>query len=110
MTTAQWHELLRDYKQEHLIAHWKSLTPVQQTTLAAQIADIDFPRIANLWQGEEDAPNWADMARRAEPPPAIRLGEKMPGYSDDDVRSAGEEALRKNRVAMILAAGDKELG
>ncbi len=105
MTSAQWHELLRDYQQEHLIAHWKSLTPNQQTTLAAQISEIDFGRLAALWQGEEDAPDWVAMANRAEPPHAIRLGERPSGFSRNDAISAGEEALSKNRVALILAAG-----
>lgn len=105
------HQRLAPYGQEHLLAFWDSLDPEQQRRLAAQIENIDLEQIDALFKGEVDQPDWAAEARRAQPPPAMRLADRrgegsgVLGFSPDAARQAGREALRAGKVGVILVAG-----
>ena len=46
----------------------------EQDSLAAQIAGLDLDLLGRLYRGEARPANWAELARRAEPPPAFQLG------------------------------------
>ncbi len=105
MTTTSWMEALRQHDQEHLIQYWDQLTSKQQESLSAQLAEIDFSQLKSLYSGNEDAPDWSDLATKAEQPPAIRLGHEPIDFSMADATSAGEKAISQGKVAMVLAAG-----
>lgn len=66
--------LLEPFGQEHLLRFWERLTEGQCQTLASQIASIDFARVLATFRGSQAKYDWAALARRAESPPAIRLG------------------------------------
>ena len=55
--------------QQHLLRFWDELPDASQEKLAAQIERIDFRLIDSLYCGNVDQPDWAELARRAEPPP-----------------------------------------
>ncbi|RMF40938.1 MAG: UDPGP type 1 family protein [Planctomycetota bacterium] len=84
---------------------WDELDAAQRATLEAQIADIDFDLIRRLTTEQEATVDWAELASRAEPPPAIRLDDPAPSPSRTAAVAAGEEALRGGQVGMILVAG-----
>ncbi|MCE9604629.1 MAG: UDPGP type 1 family protein [Planctomycetia bacterium] len=97
-------KLLTQHDQQHLLAHWPRLSPAEREQLAAQIRDIDFPRIAKLAKGESKSEDWGALSARAKSPRAIRLqGTKE--FSPADARRRGAEALRAGEVGAVLVAG-----
>lgn len=98
-------ELVAKFGQEHLVAFWDALTTEQRSTLAAQIVDVDFELMAELAAGDSQNHDWAGLAAHAESPPAIRLNGDANKYSADDARTAGEQALRDGKFAVLLVAG-----
>jgi len=102
---------LKPTGQQHLLAFWEELTPQRQASLAEQIEAIDLPLIQSLYLGEVDQPDWAELSRRATPPPAVRLAERRSGsggelgITDEAAAERGVEALRAGQVGVILTAG-----
>lgn len=101
MTNDELRILLAPHGQEHLIEFWDDLTSAQRENLASQLTAVDFPRLLATFRAPHSTENWADLARRAESPPAIRLGDAH----RDEARRAGEEALRGGRIGVVLVAG-----
>jgi UDP-N-acetylglucosamine/UDP-N-acetylgalactosamine diphosphorylase len=105
------HAHLRPHGQEHLLAFWDEHNDAQRGRLAAQIEGVDFDLIASLYRGEVDQPDWAELSRRAEPPPAMRLAEREAGATAawgataGAARRRGEDALRDGKLGVILVAG-----
>jgi len=102
--------LLQPTGQEHLLAFWDELDAAQKTSLAAQVEAIDFALIDLLYRGDEDQPDWVELSRRATPPPAVRLAERLGGggdlgISDEAAAKRGAEALGAGKVGVILTAG-----
>jgi UDP-N-acetylglucosamine/UDP-N-acetylgalactosamine diphosphorylase len=97
--------LLKPFGQEHLVAFWDSLTEAQRAKLSAQLASIDFQRLLSTLKGSRAREDWAVLARRADGPPAIRLGRRDNRYAAQEARLAGERALREGRVGVVLVAG-----
>lgn len=95
---------LSPFGQEHLVEFWEELADAQRQHLAAQIEKIDLELIDSLARGKVDQPDWVELARRAEPPPAVRLGEA----SDAEVLQAlecGHAALHDGKVGVLVVAG-----
>jgi len=87
-----------------LLAFWNQLDAKQQAKLAAQIEEVDFDLLQRLFQGDVSGPSWEELARRAEPPTAIRLqGEKV--HSAQAARQRGEELLAAGQVGVVIVAG-----
>ena len=112
--------LVQPWGQEHLLAFWDELSPVEQNKLAAQLRDIDFAQIARLYRNASaaqasvpsdstsQAPAAEDpaaLASRAEPPPAIRLGDANPMFSLDEAARRGNAALSAGKLGVVLVAG-----
>jgi UDP-N-acetylglucosamine/UDP-N-acetylgalactosamine diphosphorylase len=104
---------LRPAGQEHLLAFWHQLNADQQRQLAQQIDQIDIDLFRDLQaefrggaSGEKAAKTqWAELASRAVPPPAMRLDGSGVRFSPDAARAVGAELLRAGQVGMILVAG-----
>ena len=102
---------LRPHGQEHLLAFWDQLSPASRAKLTSQIAAIDFELIESLFRGEVDQPDWAELSHRAEPPPAVRLAERLSagtnqlGITPEEARQRGAEALRAGKIGVLLTAG-----
>ncbi len=98
-------EILRPYGQEHLLAFWEQLDPPQRESLAQQIEAIDFPLLRRLYEGRGRQADMADLAARAEPPPAFRLDPAGNPFTPQQARQRGIEALRAGELGVILTAG-----
>jgi UDP-N-acetylglucosamine/UDP-N-acetylgalactosamine diphosphorylase len=95
---------LAAFGQEHLLAFWDELSPSQQAALTVDIQSVDFQQLQELLAAapESDA---ADLARRAAPPPAIRLSGAGSRFSREEARISGVEALKAGHVGVVLVAG-----
>ncbi|HET6879257.1 MAG TPA: UDPGP type 1 family protein [Pirellulales bacterium] len=97
--------VLKPHGQEHLLACWDGLTSTQQENLTKQIQAVDFGRVLATLRASRAKEDWAALARRAEGPPAIRLGRNNNRFSADEARRVGEKALRAGRIGVALVAG-----
>lgn len=96
---------LTQFGQEHLVRHLAKLTPAEYEQLTSQLAAVDLEQLQHLVSGSDATPDWADLARRAEAPPAIRLNETQPLFGRAAAREAGEAALRSGKLGTIVVAG-----
>jgi UDP-N-acetylglucosamine/UDP-N-acetylgalactosamine diphosphorylase len=107
--------LVRPWGQEHLLAFWDELSPARRGNLAAQLRGVDFALIARLYQDaaaalhrpdeRETAEDPAATAHRAEPPPAIRLGDANPKFSLHEATRRGAAAISAGKLGVVLVAG-----
>ena len=113
-TTPEFDQLrtrLQPFGQEHLLGFLDEFDEAQRSRLAEQINTIDLELIQSLFQGDVDQPDWAELSRRATPPPAKRLAEReagIPGelgHTDQQASARGIEALRAGKVGVLLTAG-----
>jgi UDP-N-acetylglucosamine/UDP-N-acetylgalactosamine diphosphorylase len=97
---------LEPFGQQHLVAFWDQLDASGRARLARQIAAIDFGQMAELFKHVAATQDWAALARRAEPPPAIRMGDRGAArFTADEARARGEQALAAGEVGVLLTAG-----
>ncbi len=96
---------LVSHSQQHVLAFWEELLPQQRQRLVEQIRGIDLGQIEELFHGKIAPENWADLARRAVPPPAFRLHDKRPQISADQATTRGQQALDSGQVGVLLVAG-----
>jgi UDP-N-acetylglucosamine/UDP-N-acetylgalactosamine diphosphorylase len=103
---------LKPYAQGRLLHFWDELNETSRQKLTTQIARIDFDLIDSLYRGDVDQPDWAELARRAAPPPAVRLNDRVRadaptplGFSPSQARQRGVEALRAGEIGVLLTAG-----
>jgi len=94
---------LKPFDQEHLLRFWNDLDAAGRARLAGQIAAIDFELVNGLFHQTAKSEDWAALARRAEPPKAMRLAERR--TSDAEARSRGRAALEAGEVGVLLTAG-----
>ncbi|MEM8864989.1 MAG: UTP--glucose-1-phosphate uridylyltransferase [Planctomycetota bacterium] len=102
---------LSRHNQEHLLQFWDELSPESQQQLAEQIKAVDFDQIAELHAGDTDQPDWAALARSAEPPPAMRLADRESGAAGGlgvtpaEAIERGKQALDAGEIGVLLVAG-----
>ena len=103
--------------QTHLVQFWSELNESERARLAAQIDALDLDLLdrlkaqfaaANADQAQAASAHkahWADLAARADSPPAMRLDGSGVPFSKAEAIARGEELLRSAQVGMILVAG-----
>ena len=91
--------------QEHVLAFWDELSPEVQQQLAEQLRGVDLDLLARLHAKKGAEVDWAELAARSQPPPAIRLNDEQPRFSRDAARQRGAEALAAGKVGTLLVAG-----
>ena len=102
---------LEPYGQQHLLHYWEELSQAQRIELAEQIEQVDLALVDSLFRGEVDQPDWNVLSSRAEPPPAVRLGERESGrvgslgITAAAAEQRGREALKAGEVGVLLTAG-----
>ncbi len=99
---------VKPFGQEHLLQFWDELSGEAQVALGRQLSSVDFKQIALLFGQGAGSCDWAALARRAVPPPAMRLEERRSGggrFSAADACKRGVEALRAGKVGVLLVAG-----
>ena len=92
-------EQLSRHGQQHLTFGWDRLSAAEQNELVAQLARINFPTVRALYE-VRDAPASALPARESIRPVPVRSS-----AAPKEVRAAGEEALRRGEVAVLVVAG-----
>jgi UDP-N-acetylglucosamine/UDP-N-acetylgalactosamine diphosphorylase len=97
---------LKSFGQHHLLGFWHELDEASQVRLARQIAALDLELMAELFGQTAAAQDWAALARRAEPPPAIRLADRQRGrFTAQEARDRGARALAAGEIGVLLTAG-----
>jgi len=103
---AQLDETLHQHAQTHLLQGWEHLSADQQQAFATQLSSIDFPQLRGLYRGaNQPAKDWADLAARAQSPPAVTLEQQRQGDLAAQATAWGEQALRDGQVGLIVVAG-----
>ncbi len=109
---------LATFGQEHVLQFWQQLDPLKQQALVRQVEQLDLKLFGDLYRNActespeaSDGPDWESLARRAEPPNAVRLANwhdgatTSLGMTPTDARQRGIEALRAGKVGVLLVAG-----
>jgi len=92
--------LLTAMGQEHVLRFWDRLDAAQRDALLAQVATLDGPSL-NRMRAMLGAADAAGGPGAIEPAPVARLA----GAERESARAAGEAALRRGEVGVILVAG-----
>ncbi|MDR0871503.1 MAG: UDPGP type 1 family protein [Planctomycetaceae bacterium] len=99
-------EKLAPFRQEHLLTFWDSLTAAEQQHLAAQIEQIDFAQLAQLYADRDKPAESLTLADRAAEPPFEQFSTVRRSTSGaGNAYAAGEELLRQGKAAAVLVAG-----
>lgn len=97
---------LKEFDQQHLLGFWDEIDAAGRERLARQLAAIDFAQMAELFGHTAAAQDWVALARRADPPPAIRIADRDTGkITAADARARGEQALAAGEIGVLLTAG-----
>ncbi len=96
--------MLKPHGQEQLLRFWGELDDAGRQQLARQIEAVDFEQIAALYEQRSETHDWAALARRASPPHAVRIADRI-GKNADEGRRRGAEALAAGKVGVLLVAG-----
>ncbi len=94
---------LTQFGQQHLLAFWPQLQDDERAELVREIAALDFAELKQLHAQRSAAHDWAKLAARALPPPAVRLSDEAVGNAA--ASKIGEAALARGAVGAILVAG-----
>lgn len=97
--------LLESAGQSHVLRWWSELSAGQQAALQSQVDAIDWEQLRGLVRGETCPVDWAELARRAGPAPAISLTRQRDPQFREAAVAAGSQALREGQVAFVLTAG-----
>ncbi|HRR33350.1 MAG TPA: UDPGP type 1 family protein [Kiritimatiellia bacterium] len=99
MTVEQARKVLEKAGQAHVLRFWDTLGAAERDALLAQISEIDFGEVARMQRVLADKNVTATVTPR--PAPVVKWTRRTYG----EAFAAGEEQLRKGRVAVLLVAG-----
>ena len=97
--------ILAPHGQTHLLDFWDELDDRQRAALAAQIRQIDFSRLQQLYDSRGEQSDLRAMLDRAASPPAFRLDVTQNRFTPAAARQRGVEALRAGQIGTLLVAG-----
>jgi UDP-N-acetylglucosamine/UDP-N-acetylgalactosamine diphosphorylase len=101
MTYDQANALLKKNGQEHILAHWKSLSSASRKALLSQIESIDFKSVKRC---QEVLKKCDELAAKKGKPVAPKVAE-LKGASLKKAIEAGEKELAAGHVGILLVAG-----
>ena len=96
---------LESVSQAHVLRFWEELSPFSRTQLALQLDGIDFDQLSRLVAGEDEKPDFAELARRATAPPAVKTDGTGATWTRAEAHAQGEQALAEGRVGAVIVAG-----
>jgi len=96
---------LRRHGQEHLLPALDRLEPARRQSLEAQLQNVDFALISQLYAQKGDHQEVRALADRANSPPGVRLDPSQNRFSSEEARRRGLEVLAAGQVGTILVAG-----
>lgn len=98
-------ETLAAANQSHVLRFWDELPEQGRERLLGQLRAIDFDLLQQLLAGADDKPDFAALAQRALPPPAVRSDGTGAAWSAADAQAAGRQAIQAGRVGVVIVAG-----
>ena len=98
-------ETLAAANQSHVLRFWDDISESGRSQLVNQLESIDFELLEKLIVGADNKPDFAALASKALPPPAVRIEGTGAAWSPDDARRAGQQALAAGRVGVVIVAG-----
>lgn len=98
-------QTLASANQAHVVQFWDDISESGRAQLVNQLESIDFELLEKLIAGADNKPDFAALASRALPPPAVRIDGTGAAWSPDDARKAGQQALAAGRVGVVIVAG-----
>jgi len=98
-------ESLRMAEQSHVLQFWSELDEKGRSQLIDQLSSVNWEQLNRLITGGDDKVDFAGLASRALPPPAVRSDGTGAAWSPADARKAGEQALAAGRVGAVIVAG-----
>lgn len=102
---------LAPFQQQHVLRFWDDLSPAGQKRLAEQVLALDMPQLAKLFAGDQQHVDWAEVSRRAEPAPAVRMADRNSasggklGFTREAAIARGKQALAAGEIGVVLVAG-----
>ncbi len=96
---------LAKFGQEHLLAFWDDLKEEGRRRLAADIDQIDFALVDELFHKGVDKLAIHALAARATSPPAFRLDRSGNRFTAEEARERAVEALRAGQIGVMVVAG-----
>lgn len=96
---------LEPWGQTHVLQYWDDLTEDRQARLAHQILGIDLALVDRLFRTGGAAQDVESLARRAAPPPAVRLQAGKNPFTLPQAQQRGRQALGEGKVGVLLVAG-----
>lgn len=96
---------LASANQSHVLRFWDDISDAGRTQLISQLESIDFELLEKLIAGADSKPDFAALAARALPPPAVRINGTGAAWSPDDARRAGQKAIAAGRLGVVIVAG-----
>lgn len=103
MDLAAAQEILGRYGQEHLLAHFDTLSQEEQETLLQQVGETDFSVLSHLDGFLKEKETQEKAGRSYAPAPAMELPEIR--SREGELRAAGLSAIRAGKAAAMLLAG-----
>jgi len=102
-------EYLATFGQQHLLDGWEQLAPSSQQHLAEQIVAIDFALLEQLAKTDSDVRgsqvDWDKLAAKVRPAKAFCSNDDAKPLLANEAEQAGRDALRDERVGVIVVAG-----
>jgi UDP-N-acetylglucosamine/UDP-N-acetylgalactosamine diphosphorylase len=93
------HDRLKQYRQDHLLHGWDTLTPQERKEFATELAGVNLEEIESLFRQREDPEYVLPGRERIQPLPI------EPPIATQAEFAAGEEALRRGAIAALVVAG-----
>src|SRR5205085_4883012 len=91
---------LKLHRQEHVLTGWDGLSPGERAVLVGQLAGIDLAELDQLYRRKDEPHAVLPPPDRIAPLP-VEAREAIPPAAV----AAGEDALRRGEVAVLLVAG-----
>lgn len=91
--------------QSGTLRFWDELDDAARAKLQQQLGAVDLDLIRSMLSKGEAAIDWNEVAKRAQPPHAFRLGDTSNEIDSDAAQDAGQALLDAGKVGMILVAG-----
>lgn len=94
-------EILKKYKQEHLLYFYNELSDKEKNILVNQILSIDFEKIINLYNNSKKSENLSSI--EISPLPHIEKN-LLTNAELDYYTKIGETVIKSNQVAVVTMA------
>ena len=106
MDTAQFLSLLQEFRQNHILDHFRKLDSGQQEKLLREAGELDLPLVFDLFRLHSRDPKAEKGIGKISPAPVIGIPKTPEDFQGrEKARVLGESLLRGGKVAVLIVAG-----